>query len=319
MEMIFHENELNERGTSVALYDYAYYCREFLNIKPLIVVPKSQKNLSIDKFKSQFEVIEYCEKKEIQNIIDSRNIENFYAIKFGLKDGIVFDNCRNLIHAVFYTSSDNYHGDVYAYVSKYMNLYKNNNIPYVPHMINLPEHKRNLRDELSIPKNAIVVGRHGGYDTFDLDFVCKIIQQIVEKKTNIYFLFLNTPKFTSHPKCIFLDYIIDLNKKVEFINTCDAMIHARSYGETFGLSVLEFACKNKQIISYDNDELQNSHHLGGRNHFIYLDENCFKYKNEDDLLNIFLSLEKENPFNTNYLNDIFSPEKVIEKFKKVFL
>jgi glycosyltransferase involved in cell wall biosynthesis len=186
-------------------------------------------------------------------------------------------------------------------------------------MINLPEHKRNLRDELSIPKNAIVVGRHGGYDTFDLDFVCKIIQQIVEKKTNIYFLFLNTPKFTSHPKCIFLDYIIDLNKKVEFINTCDAMIHARSYGETFGLSVLEFACKNKQIISYDNDELQNSHHLGGRNHFIYLDENCFKYKNEDDLLNIFLSLEKENPFNTNYLNDIFSPEKVIEKFKKVFL
>lgn len=317
--MIFHENELSERGTSVALYDYAYYCRELLDIDPLIVVKNIKNNTILNKFKEHFEVISYYDKSEVQKIIDTRDIKNFYAIKFGLNDGIQFQNCRNLIHAVFSCSPINYHGDVYAYVSKYMTLFKNNKIPYVPHMINLPHHNKNLREELSIPKDSIVIGRYGGYDTFDLEFVKSCIKKIIEKRSNIYFLFTNTEVFHSHERCIFLDSIINLDKKVEFINTCDAMLHARSYGETFGLAVLEFACKNKQIITYDNEELQNSHFLGGRNHFIYLDNNCYKFKDENDLSSILLDIEKNNPFNTYYLKDMFSPKNVIEKFKKVFL
>ena len=41
---------------------------------------------------------------------------------------------------------------------------------------------------------------------------------------------------------------MDLNYKVKFINTCDAMIHARAMGETFGLAVAEFSKKNKPVI-----------------------------------------------------------------------
>jgi len=50
----------------------------------------------------------------------------------------------------------------------------------------------------------------------------------------------------------------DINKKVEFINTCDAMIHARQMGETFGNAIAEFSIKNKPIITsrgYDNNHL----------------------------------------------------------------
>ena len=39
-------------------------------------------------------------------------------------------------------------------------------------------------------------------------------------------------------------------QKVKFINTCNAMLHARSLGESFGLSCAEFAIKNKPIFTY---------------------------------------------------------------------
>jgi len=97
------------------------------------------------------------------------------------------------------------------------------------------------------------------------------------------------------------------------------MLHARIEGETFGLSVLEFSSKNKQIISYDNEKIQNDHLIGGRNHFLYLKDNCHKYQNEIDLENIFLNITKQNPFNTEYLNQMFSPKNVIQKFNEVFL
>jgi hypothetical protein len=311
--VVFHENRLSETGTSVALFDYAYYSREFLNINPIIVFPENSNsnNECVEKYKKEFQIYHYKDKNEIQNFIDQNNVDYFYAIKFGINDNLYFKNCKNLIHVVF--SCCDFHGDVYAFVSEWLSI-KNTGIPFVPHMINLPNHDINLRQELGIPKDAIVMGRYGGKDTFDIDFV----KQTIENTSNFYFLFANTPKFTNNKNCLFLDPILELNKKVEFINTCDAMIHARSYGETFGLAVLEFACNNKQIITYDNEELQNSHPLGGRNHFLYLKDDCHKFKNKEDLLNIFDNFQKNNPFDTTRLNEQFSPYNVMMKFKEVF-
>jgi hypothetical protein len=118
---------------------------------------------------------------------------------------------------------------------------------------------------------------------------------------------------------LYFEPIIDLHYKVQFINTCDAFLHARNYGETFGLSVLEFASKNKQIITYDNFEFQNNHPLGGRNHFLYLKGNYFSYSDKNDLDNILLNINRNNPFDTDYLNKEFSSESVIEKFNEVFI
>lgn len=312
--IIFHENRIGETGTSVALFDYAFYARELLKINPIILFPKNSNSddICLEKFKKEFQIYHYEDKNEIQNFIDQNNIDFFYAIKFGFDDRLYFKNCKNLVHVVFSCSET--HGDKYAYVSEWLS-FKHGGCSFVPHMVNLPNNNFDLRDELNIPKDSIVVGRYGGKDTFDIDFV----KETIKENKNFYFLFANTPRFTDNKNCLFLDSVIDLNKKVKFINTCDAMIHARSYGETFGLAVLEFASKNKQIITYDNEELQNSHPLGGRNHFIYLKDNCYKFKNKDDLLSIFNNLQKNNPFDTTYLTEQFSPFNVMKKFKEVFL
>jgi hypothetical protein len=99
--------------------------------------------------------------------------------------------------------------------------------------------------------------------------------------------------------------------KTKFINTCDAMLHARMQGESFGLSVLEFACKNKHIITYGDSR--------ERSHLSYLDKNCSIYREENDLFQILKAITKDNPHNTSYLNEVFSPSNVMDKFKNIFL
>ena len=95
-------------------------------------------------------------------------------------------------------------------------------------------------------------------------------------------LFLNTYKFITHPRVIYLDSTSDMYFKTKFINTCDAMLHARMQGESFGLSVLEFACKNKHIITYGDSR--------ERSHLSYLDKNCSIYREENDLFQILKTI-----------------------------
>ena len=99
----------------------------------------------------------------------------------------------------------------------------------IPHMINLPNHSRNMRTKLNIPEHASVFGRHGGYHQFDIQYVQQIVYIVAKRYTNIYFLFVNTRPFCENlPNIIHIPMIIDLDEKTEFINTCDAMIWARS-------------------------------------------------------------------------------------------
>lgn len=319
--IIFHSNVLSERGACVALYDYAFYCRKYLNLNPIIVYNINFDNYSqsIQHFKNQFQVISYDSFDEVQKIVDSRNIDYFYAIKYGNIDNIEVKNCKNLIHSVFCSDVSQSHGDRYAVISEWMSKKSNYQIPFVPHMINLPSHQENYRKAFGIPENATVIGRYGGFETFNIDFVLESIENILEKRNDIWFLFLNTNVKINHERCLYFEPIIDLHYKVQFINTCDAFLHARNYGETFGLSVLEFASKNKQIITYDNFEFQNNHPLGGRNHFLYLKGNYFSYSDKNDLDNILLNINRNNPFDTDYLNKEFSSESVIEKFNEVFI
>jgi len=319
--IIFHENQLGERGTTVAIYDYAYYAKSILGLDPVIVYNSANENDegSIKKFKNEFNVISYEKFDELDRFIERNNIPYFYAIKYGYNDGITASSAMNLIHSVFSKDTNDIHGDRYAVVSEWQSLASNNQIPYVPHMLNLYDTDEDLREELSIPKNAIVIGRHGGYDTFNIDFVPSSILEVLNKRNDVWFLFLNTEKKVQHERCIYLDKIIDTKRKTMFINTCDAMIHARDYGETFGLSVLEFAARNKTIITYDNFDYQSQHQLGGRNHFLFLQDQCYKYSCKEQLDEVFLNIKKENVFNTWFLAEKFSPINVMKLFKERFL
>jgi len=118
MRIAFHDNSLTLRGTTVALYDYAYWTREYLNIEPIILHNSTYNGNDesvIGKFKKEFSVFSYTEKSEIDTILSKNHCDSFFAIKGGSSDGIVAKECKNLINAVSGHWQSNWiHGDVYA-------------------------------------------------------------------------------------------------------------------------------------------------------------------------------------------------------------
>lgn len=313
MKILLHENSLNVRGTSVAIYDYALFLKQLYNYDCYITynLNNIDNNSSIvAKFKNQFEVIPHSNFTDVENIISNNNIDLLYIIKSGENDGKVSKNVKTCVHAVFPNNIDQSHGNVYAFVSSWLSYFcSNNKIPYVPHMINLPNVEGNLRGRLNIPNDAIVFGRYGGHDTFDIEFVKEVIKNIINTTKNTYFLFCNTPAFINNPRVIFTDNIIKLEDKVYFINTCDALLHARYRGETFGLTVIEFMYRHKPIFTYGM-----SHE---KNHYSILNGQGYLYNNSDHLYELLLNFI---PHKVDYskLED-FTPIKVMEKFNKIFI
>lgn len=318
MKIAFHTNQLSLRGTEVAMYDYAHYNEKLLGNESIVVtkhpdVWKYSDPQAIEKFKKRFDVHFYRDISEIEGILDANNVDVFYAQKSGHNDGIVSTKRKTVVHAVFRDYEP--HGDVYAFISEWLAKAFSNVHQFVPYMVDLPDHDLDWRDKLNIPKDAYVFGRHGGYETFDIVFVKEFIINLVKKREDVYFLFMNTEKFTDHPRIIFLEPTADLKEKTEFINTCTAMIHARYKGETFGLACAEFSLRNKPIITYSQSP--------DRAHEMILGTRYMSYSNPIELALIFANMDKyfskENLNNdwNRYRN--YSPDKVMEKFKQVFL
>ena len=315
MKIAFHDNSLSLRGTTVALYDYAYWTREIIGNESIILYNKNHIVNNVDvynKFKSQFNVYGYDNISEIDSILSKENCDNFLMLKGGKYDGIKSSVCRNLINAISVCGVDDINGDIFAMGSKWLSKITNYQIPYVPYIVTLPNNEGNLRQELNIPKEALVLGRNGGWETFDLLWVKESIIEVLNKRSDIYFVFQFTEPFIRHERVIFLPGTSNLDEKVLFINTCDAMLHARYIGESFGLSCAEFSIKNKPIITYSESP--------EKNHIDILGDKGIYYSNKNDILQILLSLDKKylNSNNWNMYQD-YTPEKVIEQFKKIYL
>lgn len=125
------------------------------------------------------------------------------------------------------------------------------------------------------------------------------------------FVFLNTKPFCENLKnIIHIPIIIDLSEKVEFINTCDAMIWGRSDRETFGIAIGEFSTKNKPVlccnVGYDG------HYNLLQNKALWYHENNLK----DMLINFNKELIQKNDWNA-YKD--YTPEKVMKIFKNIFI
>ena len=315
MKIAFHDNALSLRGTTVAIYDWAYWTRHYLGVDPIIMYnSKNQFNDAgvIEKFSKEFPVFSYDEKSEIDTILSKNNCDAFLMEKGGKPDGIISTVAKNLVNAISICSVSDIHGDVYAMGSKWLSKITDYQIPYVPYMVHLPDVEGDMREELSIPKDALVFGRNGGWETFDLPFVKKAIEQVLSERSDIWFVFQFTQPFIEHERVIHLPGSSDMNTKVKFINTCDVMLHARQVGESFGLSCAEFSIRNKPIITYLNSP--------ERNHIDTLGEKGIYFETESDILHILRNLDKEeiNSLEWNCYQD-YTPEKVSQKFKEVYL
>jgi hypothetical protein len=313
MKITFHDNSLSVRGTTVALYDYAYYCKIFFNIECSILYNQNHHAndlKTIEKFKNEFDIVRsYNSFDNMQNIISEISPDVFFMIKHGKMDGIYSNSCKNWINAIGPCNRSDIHGDKFFMGSKWLSDVSNG-IDWVPYMVNLPNINTDMRDELNIPKDAIVFGRNGGHDTFNLDFVKKVVIDIVNQREDIYFLFQGTDKFYEHERVIHLPSSPGLDVKVRFINTTDALLHARDLGESFGQTCAEFSVRNKPVITWFKSP--------ERNHIDILGDKGFYYNDYNDLFDILSNFKVDNTIDWNCYKE-YRPEIVMDKFKKLYI
>jgi hypothetical protein len=337
VKIAFHCNQLSLRGTEVAIYDYAHFNEKLLGNTSIILTPSTSNGhhpLVIEKFKKRFPVYFYETESDLEKILQCENAQLFYSIRAGFQQNPMPRNIKIAIHAVFQFFEP--HGDVYAYISEWLSKkMSNNKYPFVPHMINLAESDLDLREELNIADDAVVIGRHGGLETFDLEFVNRTVYSFARNNPDKYFIFLNTNNFIKDirkfyrpkefnwlgtvfypqrefPNLIFIEGTDDSIFKRKFINSCDCMLHARKQGESFGLAVGEFSFLGKPVITCNKKRITDTAH------FELLGDNAFYYSSSTQLKRILNSITHPAPkLVTRYAH--FNPENVMKKFSEVFL
>lgn len=313
----FLSNKLTLRGTEIAMYDYADYNETILNNKSIIITQKYENiqytyDASFDaytKFINRFTVEYYESQQDIDAIVEKYNISHLYIIKSGEYDNLVSTKCINLIHCVFNTSEQ--HGQIYSTISSDVNRLFNTDYPVVPHMIRNYDTNESLKTELNIPENTIIFGRYGGLESFDIQFVKDAIINILKIRTDIYFVFMNTYIFYEHSNIIYLEGTSSMKSKRKFINMCDALLHARESGETFGITCGEFAIQNKPVITWDGSRERNHINILGDKAVLYSDyDSIYKILNE-------FNIKKYNMESNGYLE--YTPKNIMNIFNQVYL
>ena len=321
LRIAFHDNNLCLRGSSVALYQYAHYNEKILGNKSYILSCPAANLDALPKFKARFDV-NLAHFHDHTPFLLQNKVDYLYVIKAGGIDGVAMSNPPTLVHAVFCSNAP--HGHRYAYVSDWLCRAMGYDIEKhsVPHIAEpLPAPTYSLREKLGISPNKRVFGCYAGSTEFNITWVQELICYIAAENPDIVFLLMNIEDFrfrwphapvTTHNNIIFLPGTYDMHEKAAFVNACDAMIHARSGGETFGCAVAEFSMANKPVLTYGDS--------GERSHIELLGERGIFYRTQDELRDMFLNLPKYIKHDDYYkAYDCCSPEIIMERFKKVFL
>ncbi len=283
----FHSNQLSIRGTEVALYDYALHNETVLGHNSVIVYNLGSPHndaAALAKFRERFPVVGYTTRDELDPLLAEHKADLLYAIKAGKNDGLCSRTVPTMVHAVFPTNPSQVHGASYAFISEWLSRHcANDKIPCVPHIVELPDVDGDLRAELHIPAHARVLGCYGGAQSFDVPSAIEAVRQVLAHSTDTWFVFMNIGRFVDHPRALFLPGSSDMVYKTRFINTCDAMLHARLQGESFGLACGEFSIRNKPVITYARSK--------HRHHIDVLGDAGFYYTDARSLVEIIEKLD----------------------------
>lgn len=317
----FHTKQLLARGTEVALFDYALGAKELLGHEVRVFVPADTRRVVPavkERFEEHFELVLYDDARSIA-------CDALYVIKRG-RPGRVTETVPELVHA--FDDGSFPHGHRYAVVSDWVSRHAKRKIglpggrvlelprvikpPVVPHIVSLPDLSDDLRAELGIPDDAVVFGRHGGLGNFDLEFVQDAIRAVVDKRSDVWFVFLNVHRFSEHTRVIHLPELVDRAELRRFVNTCDYMLHAHRYGETFGLAVAEFAFVGAPVLTFLGSPLTG--------HFDLLSEGMLLgYTTYEDVLAHLSRLPRRTePVDSSVRLD-YSRESVMARFAGTFL
>jgi len=315
MKVAFHTRMLTERGSEGAMLDYARLNRSVLGNESVLCLPDRTEfaiNPLLKKWMEEFPVILYRDKNHLGRRLQKDGAELVYMTKPGPYDGFLVPGLKNCVHAQFLC--DEFHGDTYAYLSSWMSRVmtgrENSFVPfYVPRFVS----EEDLRRKLRIPKEAKVFGRHGGWDTFNIPFARKAVIEHARNFTGDHFVFLNTEPIRGSeqfPNVHYLPATVDPVEKAKFLATCDAMLHARWHGETFGLAVGEFAVLGKPVITFSESR--------ERAHLEMLGKKALLYRNAGELAEILKEFRPHKTHGTEY-DKYADPQIVMEIFLARFL
>lgn len=319
MVLGFHTKQLGERGTEVALLDYALGARQVLGHDVRVFVPADSPKILPEvrrTFERHFEVVFYGSETDI-------DCDALYVIKRG-KRSKVTERVPELNHA-FHDAYEP-HGHRFAVVSEWLARTAHRRLglgrrtirlprrrpSVVPHMVKAPSVADDLRDSLGIPEEAVVFGRHGAIDSFDIEFVKDAIRGALETRSDIWFVFLNTMPFHEHERVVHIPRAPEREDVQRFVNTCDYMLHARAFGENFGLAVGEFAAAGVPVLT-----------CLGSEHLAHLDllspELLLGYRTAEDVVQYLRTLpRREHPVPSTIAEE-YGEGAVMARFSAVFL
>lgn len=324
--IIFQNMQFNYRGTSVSTFSLAKYNEEILGNKSIIIGTKQREMDSYKLFNDHFKTIllesdwnpidNTTFRNEIESKVEQEKADWYYVQIGGEADSFFPTNCKTFINAVFNMRCPQ--GDIYAGISEYL-MKRDGGKLFLPYIVEKPVKDLYIENDyrylFNINKEALVIGCYAGSDQFNIGFVHETIKKIVTSRKDIYFIFMGINPFCEQSEQIrFYNKTTNLFSKQLFINTCDAMIHARSIGETMGLAVGEFSVSNKPIITYNGD----LYSYYDRAHIDILKDKGIYYKNAEELYSIFSNISKLDIDGKDWnMYQDFSGEKVIKKFEQL--
>lgn len=314
----FFEYNLGIRGTQGTMWALADYNERVLGNKSIIITRSpptweaaDHNYESVYYFLSRFEVF-YVPIAETCAWLQKVKVDAAYIVLSGRlgevdRENLVPRSIPTITHCVF--ACDNKDGTIQTTISDYLSKLGNGCV-VLPNVIHVnKEITSNMREDIGIPQDAKVFGRYGGYPTFNIPFVLQTIAIYAASRPDVYFIFMNTEPFGPKlPNMIFMEGTRDMTTKMKFINTCDAMIHARADGETYGMACGEFATMGKPVIS--------SNH-GDTAHLDYLGDAAIIYKDAASLWGILDTFMKPRYRIENTKYEECTIDKVGPKFAKL--
>lgn len=253
MRVAFVFNGFALRGVELNMYWYAHFNEALLNNTSIIVCKRGMRGACPEDspdsarrfFADRFPELHELQPAEIdQRLLDLRVDVCMVGVAGG-PDSLVPSSVPTISHCVFDAGFPL--GTLHTAIS---NTVSRGRVAVLPNIVHLPPAEGDFRDFLGIPRAAIVFGRYGGWDSFDVPYAADTVLRAARDRPDIHFVFMNTQPFGPPvPNITFVKGTPDLATKRRFVNTCHAMLHARQSGETFGMACGEFAIAGKPVVT----------------------------------------------------------------------
>jgi hypothetical protein len=321
----FYVDHFNYRGTNDARHRYAHYNEVLLGNKSILfrrlpaLCPQFDNAEVEAQANARFTVLYYRTLEELTQLCKTHKVEAVYYIVGDANSKL---DCPPGMHRFYHCVFSMNIPSTSDFPTTYAGISTTIGEPHVDHMVEIASSNEDLRADLGIPKDAVVFGRHGGADCYDPYYVTEAVIELAQQNSKVFFVFMPRPMtFNRYGKLpaniIFLPPSVDPVHKRKFLNTCDAMIHSKAIGESFGLACMEFSAANKPVLTHAC-----THPCNHNQHLLNLGDKAWVFKDKSSCLaqmnKLVSNIDHVRNMDWNVAGQ-FTPEKVMKQFNEVFI